>query len=112
MAEWKGHLSVVVIDSSGFTPDSASTYYSIRTGKTRHDYLKATISVDTAYNTLLSFTITNSRCHDSQIAPGTLKTSQRLRKSESSTLGAEPSLGAKPVTGADAFGALRGGARD
>jgi len=81
MSEWNNSSSVVAIDSSGFTPDSASTYYSIRTGKTRHDYLKTTISVDTTYKSLLSFNITNSRCHDSQIAPIILRASHRVRKS-------------------------------
>ena len=81
MSEWNNSSSVVAIDLSGFTPDSASTYYSIRTGKTRHDYLKTTISVDSTYKSLLSFNITNSRCHDSQIAPIILRASHRVRKS-------------------------------
>jgi hypothetical protein len=79
MSEWNNSSSVVAIDSSGSTPDSASTYYSIRTGKTRHDYLKTTISVDTTYKSLLSFNITNSRCHDSHIAPIILRASHRVR---------------------------------
>jgi len=69
MTSWKNVTSVVAIDSSGFTPDSASTYYSIRTGKTRRDYLKTTISVDSDLISLLSFHVTNSLCHDSQVAP-------------------------------------------
>ncbi len=69
MTAWKNSSSIVAIDSSGFTPDSASTYYTIRTEKTRHEFLKTTISVDTAYKSLISFNITNGRCHDSQIAP-------------------------------------------
>ena len=81
MAEWKTPSSVVAIDSSGFTPNSASTYYSARTGKTRRDYLKTTVSVDTTYKSLLSFTITKSRCHDSQVAPTILRASERVRKS-------------------------------
>lgn len=81
MMEWKNVPSVVAIDSSGFTPDSASTYYSFRTGKTRHDYLKTTISVNTTYKSLLSFHVTNSRCHDSQIAPIVLRASHRVKKS-------------------------------
>jgi len=82
MAEWKSATSVVAIDSSGFTPDSASTYYSVRTGKTRHDYLKTTISVDSDHISLLSFHITSSRCHDSQIAPIILRVSHRVKKIE------------------------------
>jgi len=82
MAEWKNATSVVAIDSSGFTPDSASTYYSIRTGKTRHDYLKTTISVDSDHISLVSFHITSSRCHDSQIAPIILRASHRVKKSK------------------------------
>jgi len=42
MLEWKTTTSVVAIDASGFTPNASSTYYSIRTEKTRHDYLKTT----------------------------------------------------------------------
>jgi hypothetical protein len=79
-AEWKNPASVVAIDSSGLTPDSASTYYSVRTGKARHDYLKTTISVDTTYKSLISFNITNSRCHDSQVDPVILRASHRVRK--------------------------------
>ena len=82
MAKWKTRSSVVAIDSSGFTPDTASTYYSARTGKTRRDYLKATISVDTKYKSLLSNNITKSRHHDSQVAPCILRASHRVRKSD------------------------------
>lgn len=60
---------------------SASTYYSARTGKTRHDYLKTTISVDTDHISLLAFHITKSRRHDSQIAPIVLRASNRVKKS-------------------------------
>ena len=80
MTGWKNATSVFAIDSSGFTPDSASNYYSIRTGKTRHDYLKTTLSVDSAHISLLSFHVTNSRCHDSQIAPIVLRTSHNVKK--------------------------------
>jgi len=82
MTAWKNATSVVEIDSSGFTPDSASTYYSVRTGKTRHDYLKTTISVDSDYISLLSFHVTNSRRHDSQIVPIKLRASHRVKKSK------------------------------
>ena len=81
MTEWKNATSVVAIDSSGFTPDSASNYYSVRTGKTRHDYLKTTISVDSDHISLLAFHVTNSRRHDSQIAPIVLRASNRVKKS-------------------------------
>jgi hypothetical protein len=81
MSEWNNSSAVVAIDSSRFTPDSASTYYSIRTGKICDNYLKTTISVDTTYKSLLSFNITNSRCHDSQIAPIILWASHLVRKS-------------------------------
>ena len=43
MTAWKNATSVVAIDSSGFTPDSASTYYSIRPGKTRHGVIMGSI---------------------------------------------------------------------
>ena len=82
MAEWKKSMTIVAVDSSGFTPDSASTYYSVRTGKTRHDYLKTTVSVDADHISLLSFHVTKSRCHDSQIAPMVLRASDRVRKSD------------------------------
>jgi transposase len=82
MSEWKHVTTIVAIDSSGFTPDSASIYYSDRTGKIRHDYLKTTISVDSDHISLLAFQITNSRRHDSQIAPSMLRASHRVRKAE------------------------------
>ena len=82
MTEWKNATSVVAIDSSGFTPDSASTYYSVRTGKTRHNYLKTTISVDSDHISLLAFHVTNGRRHDSQIAPKILRASHRMKKSK------------------------------
>ncbi len=81
MTEWKSATSIVAIDSSGFTPDSSSTYYSARTGKTRHDYLKTSISVDSDHISLLAFHVTKSRRHDSQIAPIVLRASNRVKKS-------------------------------
>ena len=74
-------MSIAAINLSGFTPDSASTYYSVRTGKTRHDYLKTTISVDSDHISLLAFHVTKSRRHDSQIAPIVLRASNRVKKS-------------------------------
>jgi len=82
MTGWKNVTSVVAIDSSGFTPDLASTYYSVRTEKTRHDYLKTTISVDSDHISLLSFHVTRSRCHDARIAPIILRASHRMKKSK------------------------------
>ena len=79
---WKSITSIVAIDSSGFTPDSASTYYSARTGKTRHDYLKVTISVDSDHISLVSFHVTRSGCHDSQIAPALLRASHQMKRSK------------------------------
>jgi len=81
MTEWKNVTSIDAIDSTGFTPDSSSTYYSVRTGKTRHDYLKTTISVDSDPISLLAFHVTKSRRHDSQIAPIVLRASNRVKKS-------------------------------
>jgi hypothetical protein len=82
MTALKNATSVVAIDSSGFTPDYASTYYSVRTGKTPHDYLKTKISVDSDHISLQSFHVTNSRRHDSQIAPIVLRASHRVKKSK------------------------------
>jgi hypothetical protein len=82
MTKWRNATSIVAIDSSGFTPDSASTYYSIRSRKTRRDYLETTISVDSDHISLLAFHVTNSRGHDSQIAPIILRVSHRVKKSK------------------------------
>lgn len=82
MTEWKNPKPVVTIDSSGFTTDSSSTYYSVRTGKTRYNYLKTTISVDSDHISLLAFHVTKSRCHDSQIAPIILRASHLVKKSK------------------------------
>ncbi len=77
MTEWKNTTLVVAIDASGFTPDSSSTYYSVRNGKIRQDYLKTTISVDSDHITQQAFHVTKSRRHDSQIAPIILRASNR-----------------------------------
>jgi len=82
MLEWKNIISVVAIDLSGFTPDSTSTYYTVRTGKTRPDYLKTTISVDSDHITLLAVHVTKIRRRYSQIAPIVIRASYRVKKSK------------------------------
>jgi hypothetical protein len=60
MAEWKNIKAVVAIDSSGFTPDFASIYYSIRSGKIRKHLLKTSIAVDTDQQLITGFAISKA----------------------------------------------------
>mgnify|MGYP003391885247 CR=1 FL=1 len=58
----------MAIDSTGFPIEHFSYYYSLRTEKTRKDYIKVSIAVDTAKQAILGYKITKSRQHDTKHA--------------------------------------------
>ncbi len=76
----KGRIPVVAIDSTGFRTSHLSLYYSIRTGKTRKDFLKVSLAVDTNRKTILYFKISKSRHHDSAHAKYLLRGSYRVKR--------------------------------
>ena len=57
----------------------ASYYYSWRTEKKRHDFLKLSVAVDVGNQAIVSCNVTNSLHHDSTIAPSIIRSSY-LRK--------------------------------
>jgi len=78
----KSHTSntLIAIDSSGITLSPASSYYSWRTGKTRQDFIKLSIAVDIGTQAIVCCHVTDSRHHDSQIAPTIIRSSFLLKR--------------------------------
>lgn len=66
-------ISTMAIDSTGFPIEHFSYYYSLRTEKTRKDYIKVSIAVDTAKQAILGYKITKSRQHDTKHAKPLLR---------------------------------------
>ena len=69
-------ISTMAIDSTGFPIENFSYYYSLRTEKTRKDYINVSIAVDTAKQAILGYKITKSRQHDTKHAKPLLRTDQ------------------------------------
>ena len=63
-----GRVSTIAIDSTGFPTEYFSYYYSMRTEKTRRDFMKISLAVDTEKQTILGAKITKSRQHDTKHA--------------------------------------------
>ena len=66
-------ISTMAIDSTGFPIEHFSYYYSLRTEKTRKDYIKVSIAVDTEKQAILGYEITKSRQHDTKHAKPLLR---------------------------------------
>jgi len=62
----RGRVSTIAIDSTGFSTEYFSYYYSVRTEKTRKDFIKISLAVDTEKQTILGDKITKSRQHDTK----------------------------------------------
>jgi hypothetical protein len=62
-----GRVSTIAIDSTGFPTEYFSYYYSMRTEKTRKDFIKISVAVDTEKQTILGSKITKSRQHDTNM---------------------------------------------
>ena len=75
-----GRVSTIAIDSTGFSVERFSYYYSMRTAKTRRDYINVSLAVDAKKQVILGFKITKSRQHDTKHAKSLLRNT--LKKAE------------------------------
>ena len=75
-----GRVSTIALDSTGFPTECFSYYYSMRTEKTRKDFIKISLAVDTEKQTILGSKITKSRQHDTKHAKPLLRNT--IKKAE------------------------------
>jgi hypothetical protein len=73
-----GRVSTIAIDSTGFPTEYFSYYYSMRTDKTRKDFIKISLAVDTDKQTILGSKITKSRQHDTKHAKPLLRNTMKM----------------------------------
>ena len=73
-------VEVVAIDSSGFTSNCASSYYSLRAKKLRKSFLKASIAIDSYKQVIIAWKISKTPIHDIKQVRPLLKKAHRIRK--------------------------------
>lgn len=73
-----GLVSTIAIDSTGFPTEYFNYYYSMRTDKTRKDFIKISLAVDIDKQTILGAKITKSRQHDTKHAKPLLRNTLRV----------------------------------
>jgi hypothetical protein len=75
-------IEVTAVDSTGFTSGHCSYYYSLRTDKKRHSFLKTSIAVDASNLVIIGVKVSGRPVHDTKHAVTLLKQCHKTRKSE------------------------------
>ena len=79
-------IKITSIDATGFTSSYASHYYSKRINKTRRNFIKASIAVDSDKLTIMGWKFSKLPVHDSQHARSLVNQVQKITKSECYTM--------------------------